>query len=979
MKTRFSTIDIVAEVKELQKCIGMRVNQIYDVDNKTYLMRLNRYEEKIVILLESGMRIHATEFEWPKNPSPSGFSMKMRKHIKNKRLENISQLGNDRIVDLQFGINDAAYHVILEMYDRGNIVLTDYEYTILNILRPRASGSEDVKLIVREKYPVERALSAIENFKREEIYSTINAAKEGEVLKKILMPLVAFGPALLDHVLLKNGFHKNCAINKNFNVAADINRLFLCLEEANSLMREIAEKPEGYVIHKIEKNNKDGNEIITNIEFHPYLFHQFKDQRYTLYPSFDKAVDNYFSSMEGQKIDLKAFHKEKEALKKLENVKKDHEQRLLKLHESQAEDIKKAQLIETNLELVDKAILVIRSAIANQISWSDIQDLIKEAQLEGDPVAKSIKKLKLDINHFTLLLTNPHFDSDDDEESKPLLVDIDLDCSAYANARKYYDKKRAHAKKEQKTIESSEKAFKSAEKKTKQALKEVAVTTSITKARKVMWFEKFLWFISSENYLIIAGRDVQQNELIVKRYMKVNDLYVHADLHGASSVVIKNPKGGEVSPKTLNEAGTMAVCNSTAWDAKIVTSAWWVYSNQVSKTAPSGEYLTTGSFMIRGKKNYLPPAYLIMGFGFMFKLDEESYKNHINERCEKSEDVKFELSEKTTSEVAENSEDEQSDDSSSENSSNENEEIPSLEVDECTLKNDEVKSDEPLNVESIDFPDTEVKLDVFSGSQKSEMLDVKEQNKNSIKKVIIQQHKKKVPKSIDNDEKANQNNPSKEKQTAPKRGQHGKMKKIKEKYKYQDEEERQLRMKILASAGQSKKEEKNKGKKKNDSHTQPNQTKNPRKNLHFIEILEEDTILEVKTITPDEKKNLPPEPVQDAGPELSDDDDDESQLSEELQLLNSLTGCPTVSDTLLYAVPVCAPYSSMLPYKYKVKIIPGSSRRGKAAKTTLQIFMQEKTTTPRERDLLRSVKDQDISRNLPGKIKISTASYKKVK
>ncbi len=28
---------------------------------------------------------------------------------------------------------------------------------------------------------------------------------------------------------------------------------------------------------------------------------------------------------------------------------------------------------------------------------------------------------------------------------------------------------------------------------------------------------------------------------------------------------------------------------------------------QVSKAAPSGEYLVTGSFMIRGKKNYLPP------------------------------------------------------------------------------------------------------------------------------------------------------------------------------------------------------------------------------------------------------------------------------------------------------------------------------------------------------------------------------------
>lgn len=42
--------------------------------------------------------------------------------------------------------------------------------------------------------------------------------------------------------------------------------------------------------------------------------------------------------------------------------------------------------------------------------------------------------------------------------------------------------------------------------------------TSIHKARKVYWFEKFFWFISSENYLVIAGRDQMQNELIVKRF-----------------------------------------------------------------------------------------------------------------------------------------------------------------------------------------------------------------------------------------------------------------------------------------------------------------------------------------------------------------------------------------------------------------------------------------------------------------------------
>lgn len=57
------------------------------------------------------------------------------------------------------------------------------------------------------------------------------------------------------------------------------------------------------------------------------------------------------------------------------------------------------------------------------------------------------------------------------------------------------------ATKKQKTIESQDKAFKSAEKKTKQTLKEVKTNINITKARKVYWFEKFYWFISSENYL----------------------------------------------------------------------------------------------------------------------------------------------------------------------------------------------------------------------------------------------------------------------------------------------------------------------------------------------------------------------------------------------------------------------------------------------------------------------------------------------
>lgn len=172
---------------------------------------------------------------------------------------------------------------------------------------------------------------------------------------------------------------------------------------------------------------------------------------------------------------------------------------------------------------VDRAIMIVKSALANQIDWTEISQIVKEAQSQGDPVASAIKGLKLESNHITMVLCDPYEDSDDEEENrqkKPVKIDIDLSLSAYANARKFYVQKKHAAMKETKTIESSGKALKSAEKKTKQTLKDVANAVSINKIRKTYWFEKFLWFISSENYLVIGGRDGQQNEMIVKRYFR---------------------------------------------------------------------------------------------------------------------------------------------------------------------------------------------------------------------------------------------------------------------------------------------------------------------------------------------------------------------------------------------------------------------------------------------------------------------------
>ena len=56
----------------------------------------------------------------------------------------------------------------------------------------------------------------------------------------------------------------------------------------------------------------------------------------------------------------------------------------------------------------------------------------------------------------------------------------------------------------------------------------------------------------------------------------------------------------------------------------------------MSKTAPTGEFLPTGSFMIYGKKNFLSPMPLEMGFGIMFRLDDGSVTRHAGERKDRS-------------------------------------------------------------------------------------------------------------------------------------------------------------------------------------------------------------------------------------------------------------------------------------------------------------------------------------------------------
>ncbi|NXA75241.1 NEMF factor, partial [Thryothorus ludovicianus] len=1064
----FSTIDIRAVLAELrQSLLGMRVNNVYDVDNKTYLIRLQKPDCKATLLLESGIRIHLTEFEWPKNMMPSSFAMKCRKHLRTRRLVSVRQLGIDRIVDLQFGSEQAAYHLILELYDRGNVVLTDHEYLILNILRFRTDGADDVRFAVRERYPVESAKAAVPLPTLDRLTEIISNAPKGEQLKRVLNPLLPYGATLIEHCLIEAGFSGTVKIDQHLENKENLEKVLSALEKAEEYMALTDNfTGKGYVIQKREKKpslepDKPAEDIYTYEEFHPFLFSQHSKCPYLEFDSFNKAADEFYSKLEGQKIDLKALQQEKQALKKLENVRKDHEHRLEALQQAQAADQLKGELIEMNLEVVDRAIRVVRSALANQIDWSEIGAIVKEAQAQGDPVATAIKELKLHTNHITMLLRNPYVLSEEEEEeedadvekeeaeepkgkkkknktkqlkkpqkNKPSLVDVDLNLSAYANAKKYYDHKRHAAKKTQKTVEAAEKAFKSAEKKTKQTLREVQTVSSIQKARKVYWqFEKFLWFISSENYLVIAGRDQQQNELIVKRYLKPGDIYVHADLHGATSCVIKNPSGEPIPPRTLTEAGTMALCYSAAWDARVVTSAWWVSHSQVSKTAPTGEYLTTGSFMIRGKKNFLPPSYLMMGFSFLFKVDESCVWRHREERKVKVQDEELDTVCSSASElVAEEVELLDGGDSSSEEEkaeedveapedvegraeSSRGEEVaeleqgtgnspaPDSEEDDGESEEEHPEPQGEVKEEEVNYPDTTIDLShlqpqrslqkIVPREEQPSWSDSRAQGRRHLSaKERREMKKKKQQNNSESSELSEEKQRAAEAESqapaapnshkaaaAPqpiKRGQKSKMKKMKEKYRDQDEEDRELIMKLLGSAGSNREDKGKKGKKgkaKEEAAKKQQQKSKAQRGAGGKESLPAGILLH-------EAQEAALEELQE---EKEEQDQEQPGLEDSEALLDSLTGQPHPEDILLFAVPICAPYTAMTNYKYKVKLTPGTQKKGKAAKIALHNFMQSKEASAREKDLFRSVKDTDLSRNIPGKVKVSAPHLQNMK
>jgi len=125
------------------------------------------------------------------------------------------------------------------------------------------------------------------------------------------------------------------------------------------------------------------------------------------------------------------------------------------------------------------------------------------------------------------------------------------------------------------------------------------------------WYERFRWFHTRDGFLVIGGRNADQNEEIVEKYMERHDRFFHTQAHGGPATVLKAAGPSEPAREvdfpdaTLEEAAQFAVAHSSAWKSgRHADDAYAVAPDQVSKTPESGEYLSKGGFAIRGDRTY---------------------------------------------------------------------------------------------------------------------------------------------------------------------------------------------------------------------------------------------------------------------------------------------------------------------------------------------------------------------------------------
>ncbi|KXB04629.1 hypothetical protein AKJ48_01965 [candidate division MSBL1 archaeon SCGC-AAA261O19] len=567
MKNEMSALDIGVCVNELQDLSDAWVDKIYEIDG-TFLTRLHLPEEgRKDLIVEPGRRIHLTSMKYHPPQQPTSFAMLLRKYLSNTRLAGIRQPDFERIVELTFTRKDAERTLIAELFGAGNLILCDENREIIQPYKGESWKARSIRSGEKYEYPPKRGVD-IRSLDREILKKAISEAPD---LVRGLARNLNIGGTIAEETCERSGLDKSRdpqSLSKS-----EFNKLL-------SSTRELLEEtPKPVVVFE----NGDPLTVL------PFSFQIFRENKMDEFEEFNQALDDYFGRTIVQRAGVERKKRMEKKIKKITTRLDRQRDRLTELEEKAPKVQEEADAISAHYKTIDRAIEKLKE-LRRSSDWKTTKEKVEEARASNEKWAKFIRSINPQNGTIEMKLPEA-------------IVTVSLKFSAFENASKLYDR--------HKRIENKIGGVKKAIGETREELERVqeeglpAPSKPVPeKVRKRKWFERYRWFRSSDDFLVIGGRDVHTNQEVVEKHMDPQDLYFHADIRGAPHVIIKT-EGEDVPEATIGEAARFAALHSRAWREGLGNmDVYWAEPDQVSKHAPSGEYLPKGSYMIRGERNY---------------------------------------------------------------------------------------------------------------------------------------------------------------------------------------------------------------------------------------------------------------------------------------------------------------------------------------------------------------------------------------
>ena len=582
--------DLLCLVNEIKSYLPARCHQIYQPEKRVVLLKLtSKTKGKFFILLEASPSrqtiriIPSNDFKLPK--IPYSFCTKMRKHLGNRFLENINIMGVDRIIYLKFSHD---HSLILELFDHGNLILVDDNYNIVSLFRSHKYDSDHL-LQPNKSYPLD--LINLHQFDHSP-YSEIMELPFNQL--DVVDSKDFIFSDYLDRVEYRGKKVRDVLIN--------VNSPFVWLGK-------------DFIFHVLALLDISPNQKLKSIDQSWLIdfFETFKKEFARIRSSFQPLIYSddtkplYFTSFSSQKWINKNFEK-KELLS----------------------DIINQFWINQNKKQIKKKLPKIKSSQKELIEKSN-QKKIKQLNQKIEEINKQIEFLQENQSQFEQLKSTFRSISQDTFVWSSEIGDIVLfkKWNVWKNIEDKYTQIKQINIKIKKVEIGNLKALENIKVKKKPPLKKWEPANF-----KSYWFEEYHWFFTSEGYLVVGGRNKEQNEAIVKRYMEKGDVYMHSAYGGSPSTLVKKV-GKEPPIRTLLQAANFVTSLSGAWKEGSSDKVYWVYPDQVSKTAPTGQFVQSGSFIINGKKNFVS-ADLSLGVALSFRVKgdaPECFKELPEEEC----------------------------------------------------------------------------------------------------------------------------------------------------------------------------------------------------------------------------------------------------------------------------------------------------------------------------------------------------------